>query len=514
MLRRRRFSLAFAAVLALVASTQAADFGVDPLLTLDLGGGVKMELLRIQRGTFTEGSPPEEQGRADTETARKVTLTHDFYLGKYPVTVGQFKRFVAETGHLTEAETGTSGGYGFDGTALVQRKEFTWKNPGFPQTDEHPVTIVTYGDADAFAKWLARKTEYQLMLPTEAQWEFACRAGSSGRFSFGDADSELADHAWYKANAGKGTHPVGRKKPNAFGLYDMSGNVFEWCRDWSVARTAAAATDPEARAPDAGSKPRRVLRGGSWMRDPKHARSAARYQADPGTRNAENGFRLSVNTGANGVALHTGAGNVGGGAGATPQQDRTTAPPAAPFAKHEPAESPPGLRGSTKVVIGVAAVLLIGVMIFLAKFLGSSGEQEWKPQQLQQPQNSNFATGAALGAAGLGAANFGNGGDSRYFTQADDGFWFDRLDISPGTLLQIAYLLNGMRQQQRVTTERGTRQFVYTGGRPENIQIVSADTPNDAYDDFNDPNRYPVDTSPPIRHSQPDISFRGHPSAY
>lgn len=509
MLRRRPFGFAFAAVLALFAS--ANRLATAAPLVLDLGGGVTMEMLPIKHGTFIEGSPAGEQGRADTETARQVTLTHDFYLGKYPVTVGQFKRFVAETGHRTEAETGKSGGYGFDGTTLTQRQEFTWKNPGFPQTDEHPVTVVTYGDANAFAQWLARKTKYQLTLPTEAQWEYACRGGSTTRFSFGDSESDLADHAWYKANAGKGTHPAGAKKPNAFGLYDMSGNVFEWCRDWSVPRTAAAATDPEARAPEAGSKPRRVLRGGSWMRDPKHARSAARYQADPGTRNAENGFRLAVNADATGAALHTGATTVGGGGGTPVRNGEVDHTRTAPHAPHEQADSSPGLSGSTKMVIGVAVVLLIAVMIFLAKFLGSSGEQEWRPQQLQQPPNPNFATGAALGAAASTA--FG-GGNNRYFTQADDGFWFDRLDISPGTLLQIAYLLNGMRQQQRVTTERGPRQFVYTGGRPQNIQIVSADTPNDAYDDFNDPNRYPVDPSPPIRHSEPDTTFRGHPSAY
>lgn len=507
MLRRLRISLALASVFAVVASTQAADFGVEPLLTLDLGGGVKMDLLQIKRGAFTEGSPPEEQGRADTETQRQVTLTHDFYLGKYPVTVGQFKRFVAETGHRTEAEGGTSGGYGFDGTALVQRKEFNWKHPGFPQTDDHPVTLVTYNDANAFVQWLARKSHYQLTLPTEAQWEYACRAGSTTSFSFGNSESGLADYAWYKANAGNGTHPVGGKKPNAFGLYDMSGNVFEWCRDWSTTRTAAAATDPEARAPEAGSKPRHVLRGGSWMRDPKHARSAARYQADPGTRNAENGFRLAVNADAAGAALHTGAGTVGGGgAAAVPQQGRVVEHHTAPFAQQEQAEPSSDLSGSTKMVVGIAVVLLIVVMIFLAKFLGSSGEQEWKPQQ-----NPNFAAGAALGAAS--SSNFG--GNNRYFTQADDGFWLDRLDISPGTLLQIAYLLNGMRQQQRVTTERGTRQFVYTGGRPENIQIVSADMPNDDRYGMNDPNAYPVDPSPPIQqYSQPDTSFRGHPSAY
>lgn len=507
---RRSFGLFLALFLALGSAIGPRIASAAPLV-LDLGGGVTMELLPIKHGTFTEGSPPAEQGRAENETARRVTLTHDFYLGKYPVTVGEYKRFVAETGYRTEAEVGDSGGYGFDGAAIVQRKEFTWKHPGFPQSDDHPVTVVTFGDATAFIRWLASKTRYQLTLPTEAQWEYACRAGSATRFYFGNSDADLAEHAWYKANAGDGTHPVGAKKPNAFGLYDMSGNVFEWCRDWSLPRTAAPATDPEARDAGGSSPARHVLRGGSWFRDAKHTRSAARYQSTPGTRNAENGFRVAVDADASGAALHTGSSNSGGGgAGATPSTNRATdhhASQSVPPASAEQHDSEAGLSGSTKVVLGIAVVLLIAAMIFLAKFLGSSGEQDWKPQQ-----NPNFATGAALGAAG--AANRGVGGDGRYFTQADDGFWFDRLDIAPGTLLQVAYMLNGMRQQQRVTTERGNRQFVYTGGRPESIQIVAADTPDDDYNDMNDPNRYPVDPSPPIPPSQPDDSFRGFPSAY
>src|SRR5688572_17764924 len=125
-------------------------FAADPSLKLDLGGGTTMDLVLVPAGQFTQGSPATEANRATDEIQRNVRISRDYYIGRTAVTRSQWERFVVETRYRTEAETGTSGGYGWDGKALSQRKEFTWKNPGFQQTAEHPVCLVTFPDAQAF----------------------------------------------------------------------------------------------------------------------------------------------------------------------------------------------------------------------------------------------------------------------------------------------------------------------------------------------------------------------------
>jgi formylglycine-generating enzyme required for sulfatase activity len=263
-------------------------------ITLNLGNNVVMELDEIAKGSFRQGSPAEEKNRGPEETLRQVTLSRDFYLGRYPVTVGQFRQFVSETSYRTEAETAAAGGLGFDGEQLVQRKDFTWKSPGFPQTDDHPVCLVTWNDAQEFLRWLSRKTGRACTLPSEAQWEYACRAGAATPFYNGATETDLADMAWYKTNAGKGTQPAGRKKPNAWGLYDMNGNVRQWCQDLFSPYAPLPVTDPIMLQVPSGDRPRRVLRGGSWMRDAAGCRSASRYRSDPGRATAENGFRVLI----------------------------------------------------------------------------------------------------------------------------------------------------------------------------------------------------------------------------
>jgi hypothetical protein len=167
-----------------------------------------------------------EAGRGDDETGRTVTISHPYFIGKYPVTRGQFARFVAETGYRTEAEKGTSGGSGFDGQGLVQRKEFNWRNPGFAQDDDHPVVIVTYDDALAFTQWLSRKAGGRsARRKRNGRWPAAPdrRPLLPGRVRRPGADHRVVQAERRQRNA-RGR----QKKPNALGLFDMSGNVNEW----------------------------------------------------------------------------------------------------------------------------------------------------------------------------------------------------------------------------------------------------------------------------------------------
>ena len=129
----------------------------EPSRTLDLGDGVKIELIRIEPGTFMQGSAAGRPGRGEDETEREVTISQAYYIGKTPVTRGQFAQFVTATKYRTEAEKGTSGGFGLENGALVQKTGYNWRNPGFKQTDDHPVVLVTWDDTQAFARWLSGK---------------------------------------------------------------------------------------------------------------------------------------------------------------------------------------------------------------------------------------------------------------------------------------------------------------------------------------------------------------------
>jgi formylglycine-generating enzyme required for sulfatase activity len=229
-------------------------------LTLDLGKGVSMKLVLIRPGKFMMGSPDSEQGRESKEGPQhEVVITKPFYIGATQVTQAQY-----------EAVMGT--------------------NPSSFKGPTNPVEMVSWNDAAEFCKRLSPKTRQVVRLPTEAEWEYACRAGTETRFSFGDSDGVLGDHAWCASNSGGKTQPVGQKTPNPWGLYDMHGNVWEWCADWYGDYTNGIVSNPSGPA----SGTRRMLRGGSWSQGGAGAfRCASRRISDPSVRVNFYGFRCA-----------------------------------------------------------------------------------------------------------------------------------------------------------------------------------------------------------------------------
>ncbi len=259
------------------------------VLTNDLG----MKFAYIPDGTFQMGSPTSEQGRYNNETLHTVTLTESFYLGVYPVTVGEFEKFVQAKKYRTEAEQ-DGGAYGLVGGQWKQDASITWRPPGFAQTDRHPVVCVSWNDAQAMVAWLNEieaKSGLVYSLPTEAQWEYACRAGTQTAYFWGNDPGKLGEYAWFHENSGYNTYPVETKKANPWGLWHMSGHVWEWCQDWYGQLGSESGKNPRG-CLSGGSG--RVVRGGSWDFDARRCRSAFRVDYDPANRYTGSGFRLAV----------------------------------------------------------------------------------------------------------------------------------------------------------------------------------------------------------------------------
>jgi len=198
------------------------------------------------------------------ENQKKVTIEHDFYMGKYPVTIAEYMHFVKDVKeHYPEWMTENYKNVNYN----------SYKDMNL--TDNAPIIGISWHDATAYCKWLSEKTKENYRLPTEKEWEYACRAGTTTKWSFGDDGKELEKYAWYDENSDSTTHEVGQKKPNPWKLYDMHGNVWEWCEDWY---------DEE--------KKYKVLRGGSWNYDANFTCSADRDWGNPGNRSVNIGFRL------------------------------------------------------------------------------------------------------------------------------------------------------------------------------------------------------------------------------
>ena len=232
-----------------------------PELLLDLGSNVTMRLLLIPAGKFVMGSPESEKDRfPDEGPPREVAITKPFYLGVHAVTQAQFEQVMGA-------------------------------NPSKTKGAQNPADSVLWDDAAEFCKKLSAQTGRTVRLPTEAEWEYACRAGTTNRFSFGEDESRQPDYGWSYVNGGHKTHPVGQKKANPWGLYDMHGNVWEWCADWYTGSYARASQqDPQGPAYGPGH----VMRGNCYNYGPADGRSAFRAWGAPGQRCGFFGFRVVV----------------------------------------------------------------------------------------------------------------------------------------------------------------------------------------------------------------------------
>ena len=435
-----------------------AAWAAEPTLHVDLGAGQSLDLILVRSGEFTRGSPAEEPGRGDDETQHPARLTHDYYMARTSVTRGQWERFIAETHYRTEAETGTSGGFGWDGKALSQRKEFTWRNPGFPQTADHPVCLVTFPDAEAFCRWFEKKSRRKTTLPTEAQWEYACRAGTSTPWHGGGDDG-----AWHKGNAGDGTRPADSKQANPWGLI-IGGNVGEWCVDWYAPYDVSAATDPRQDNRNLSDKPRRVLRGGSWLREAKYSRSAARYRVDPRSRNADIGFRIVSEASVIAPIVEA------------PLGMPTTAP-----TRVEEVPPPSNSRGpdvavqeTDHMIPGWLCLLIpLGILVVAIRMVvrgrnATSPFVSTSPPVLPSPSIRKVA----------------------------DGFWI-RSRHPVGTPIHLSYLAGGQTVEQTLVYQPGPEgQFVYTGMMPDQVSVSgTGDLPSS-------------DSPPPLHRSPPPFPDR------
>ena len=258
-----RFVLLFVLLVSFVSSLKAQTLGTQPQLnkelTVNLGGGIRMEFVLIPNGSFAMGS---DKIGGNENPLHNVTISKSFYFGKYLVTQDQWHQIMG-------------------------------RNPSCFKGAKNPVEQVSWNDCQNFITKLKEKVPgYTFRLPTETEWEYACRAGSTSDYCYGDDVGRLREYAWYISNAGFMPHPVGEKKPNAWGLFDMHGNVWEWCQDVYHKTYVNAPADGSAWTQ--GGEPEHVLRGGSWGDSAPPLRSASRISNHPSGQQDVFGLRVVV----------------------------------------------------------------------------------------------------------------------------------------------------------------------------------------------------------------------------
>jgi formylglycine-generating enzyme required for sulfatase activity len=222
---------------------------------------IGMILIKIPSGSFVMGGDEISEQADEMERPRhRVTINRPFYIGRYPVTQQEW-------------------------ISVMQT------NPSHFMGDQHPVEQVSYQDVHIFIKKLNQLEKTKAYrLPYEAEWEYAARAGSQTTYCFGDNSSQLAKYAWFRNNSGKKTHPVGQLAPNPWGLFDVHGNVHEWCEDWFDKKYYSVSTKTNPTGPKKGLA--KSLRGGDWGSEDWHCRSASRSLGSPDRRGNRLGFRL------------------------------------------------------------------------------------------------------------------------------------------------------------------------------------------------------------------------------
>ena len=276
------------------------------LFSDELGsGGQGPEMVVLPAGGFRMGCVSGRDCEDNEMPVHEVRIAQPFALSKYEVTRGEFGRFVAQAGYRTMAEH-SGGCYVWDGSDVTEKSSARWNNPGFNQSDTHPVVCVSWDDAVAYVEWLSSETGKRYRLPSEAEWEYAARSGSTTKYHFGDDESQLcwyANHAdkstdlpWHNESCSDGigarTAEVGSYQPNSFGLHDMHGNVLEWVQDcWNDSYAGAPSNGSAWTSGDCG---RHVLRGGSWLYAPEILRAAFRGQGvTDNHRGYSFGFRVA-----------------------------------------------------------------------------------------------------------------------------------------------------------------------------------------------------------------------------
>ncbi len=277
-------------------------------LEIPLPGGTKMAFAYCPPGSFMMGSPETESERNPVETQHKVTLSNGFYMGIHPVTRGHFADFIVKSNHKTDAET-SGGGYVWTGKEWKLDPACNWRKPGFVQTDDHPVCVVSYNDAVAFTKWLTNQPNppQSIRLPSEAEWEYAARGGTSTPYYFGsllNGEQANCNGNYPYGTTTKGpylekTTAVGtyaKKFPHPWGVTDLHGNVWEWCADWYDAKFYERSPEVDPMCSDSVQK-YRALRGGSWSNDATRCRAARRNWNEPARRNGFVGFRVCFSLG-------------------------------------------------------------------------------------------------------------------------------------------------------------------------------------------------------------------------
>jgi formylglycine-generating enzyme required for sulfatase activity len=263
--------------------------------------GLNMVLVKLSKGSVVMGNPASSpNSEPDESPPTKVNFTNDFWLGATEVTVAQWRHFADTTGHISDAEISGSGLYLINKKAGEKQLGLNWRSPGYSQEENHPVVGISWNDAQDFLRWLTERegaagrlpAGYVYTLPTEAQWEYACRAGRA------EDPADLRDYAWYKDTSGGMTHPVGTKKPNAWGLYDMQGNVWEWVHDWYGRYPGGEVTDytgPASPNDRNVIRPHHEVRGGGKGDPAGHGiNSTNRWSTTGNTQNDWVGFRVAL----------------------------------------------------------------------------------------------------------------------------------------------------------------------------------------------------------------------------